>query len=157
MSEAASPGSPDRRKRNQQRHQARILAMQIIYESGMTGHSTSEIMVRLRAQGGTPEATLGYANDLLTGIRARTPDIVAEIERAAPQFPFEDIAPIDRALLQIAVFESLYGDDVPPRAAVKEAVDIAAEYGGETSSRFISGAMGEIIDRNHPDTRRKRD
>ena len=147
--------SRDRKQRNSRRHQARILTMQIIYESEITGHSTTEILVRTRVQGGTPDETLDYTSALLTGIRARSPDISTEIERAAPDFPLMSIAPIDRALLQIAIFETLFGEDVPPRAAVNEAVDIAREYGGESSSRFINGVMGQIIDRYHPEASRK--
>ena len=130
--------------------------MQILYESEVTGHSTTEILVRTRVQGGTPDETLDYTSVLLTGIRARSLDISAEIERAAPDFPLMSIAPIDRALLQIAIFETLYGGDVPPRAAVNEAVGIAKEYGGDASARFINGVMGQIIDRYHPEASRSR-
>jgi N utilization substance protein B len=156
MPERSSQGSRDRRQRNARRHQARILAMQILYESEVTGHSTSEILVRTRSQGGTPEETLDYASQLLTGIRARINDIVDEIKTAAPEYPVDDIAPIDRAVLQIALFETLYGDDVPPRAAVNEAVGIAKDYGGDASARFVNGVLGDVIDRRHPEASRRR-
>jgi transcription antitermination protein NusB len=156
MSESSQSGSRDRRQRNSRRHQARILAMQIRYEADMTGHSTAEILVRTRNLGGTPDETLQYASDLLTGIRARVTDIHAEIEIAAPDYPVEGIAPIDRAILEIALFETLFGDDVPPRAAVNEAVGIAKDYGGDASARFVNGVLGEIIDRRHPESGRKR-
>ena len=155
MSDPSRTGSRDRRQRNSRRHQARILAMQILYEAEVTGHSTAEILVRTRNIGGTPDETLEYASDLLTGIRARTTDIHAEIEIAAPQYPVQDIAPIDRAILEIALFETLYGDDVPPRAAVNEAVGIAKDYGGDSSARFVNGVLGEVIDRRHPESSRK--
>ena len=146
-------GSKDRQQRNSRRHQARILAMQILYEADVSGHSPTEILVRTRNQGGVPDDTLAYASDLLTGIRARALDLVAEIEQAAPEFPFDGIAVIDRSILQIAIFEAVYDDAVPPRAAVNEAVEIAREYGGDTSARFVNGALGEIIDRLRPDNR----
>lgn len=156
MSDATRSGSKTRRQRNTRRHQARILAMQIRYESELTGHSNAEILVRTRNQGGTPEETLEYASELLTGIRARITEIHAEIERAAPEFPIEDIAPIDRAIIEIALFESEFGGDVPPRAAVNEAVGIARDYGGDASARFVNGVLGEIIDRRRPDSSRQR-
>lgn len=121
--------------------------MQILYEADMTGHSTSEILVRTRVQGGTPEETLDYTSSLLTGIRARERDIVDLIEGAAPEFPISGIAPIDAAILKIGVFESSYADDVPVRAAVNEAVAIAREYGGDSSARFVNGVLGTIADR----------
>jgi N utilization substance protein B len=156
MTDSSRPISRNRRQRNARRHQARILAMQILYEAEMTGHSTSEILVRTRNLGGTPEETLEYASELLTGIRARIRDIDSEIEIAAPQFPLEDIAPIDRAALQIGLFEVLFAEDVPPRAAVNEAVGIAQDYGGDTSARFVNGVLGNVIDRRHPEASRKR-
>jgi transcription antitermination protein NusB len=156
MSDPSRSGSRDRRQRNSRRHQARILAMQILYEAEVTGHSTAEILVRTRNLGGTPDETLEYASDLLTGIRARITDIHAEIEIAAPQYPVEEIAPIDRAILEIALFETLYGDDVPPRAAVNEAVGIAKDYGGDVSARFVNGVLGDVIDRRYPESSRRR-
>jgi N utilization substance protein B len=130
--------------------------MQILYESDVTGHSPSEILVRTRNQGGTPEETLSYTSELLTGIRARQQDIEAEIAIAAPDYPVADLAPIDRSILEIALFEALFGEDVPPRAAVNEAVGIAREFGGDGSASFVNGALGEVIDRRFPEASRKR-
>jgi N utilization substance protein B len=139
-------GSRQRAQRNQRRHQARILAMQTLYESGMTGHSPSEILARTRAQGGNPVETVDYASFLLDGVRARERDIIEQIEAVATDFPARDLPPIDASVLKIAIFEVLYADDVPVRAAVNEAVSIAREYGGESSSRFVNGVMGTIVD-----------
>jgi N utilization substance protein B len=130
--------------------------MQILYESDVTGHSTSEILVRTRNQGGTPDDTLAYASDLLSGIRARKQDIEVEIATSAPEFPVDDLPPIDRAILEIALFEALYGEDVPPRAAVNEAVGIAREFGGDNSVAFVNGVLGDVIDRRFPEASRKR-
>jgi transcription antitermination protein NusB len=149
-------GSFERRQRNSRRHNARVLAMQILYEAVVTGHSTAEILVRTSSQGGTPEETLSYASDLLTGIRAQGRNIDHEIEDAAPDYPVEDIAPIEHAILQIAVFEIMFSDDVPPRAAVNEAVSIAREFGGDSSARFVNGVLGGVIDRHRPEARRPR-
>ena len=154
--DSGQTASRERKQRNAKRHQARILAMQMIYEADVTGHSTSEILVRARNQGGTPEETLEYTSQLLTGVRAHRDAMAREIEDAAPEFPIEDIAIIDRSLLQIGLFEALYGGDVPPRAAINEAVGIAREYGGESSSRFVNAVLGKIIDRMRPDANRRR-
>jgi N utilization substance protein B len=148
-------GSKERRQRNARRHQARILAMQILYESEVTGHSSAEILVRTQSSGGVPESTLAYASALLAGVRARGNDIMAEIEQGAPEFPVDGIAIVDRTVLQIGVFESLYAGDVPPRVAVNEAVEIAREYGGDSSARFVNGVLGGIVDRHMPESRRR--
>ncbi len=150
------PASRDRKQRNTRRHQARVLAMQILYEADLTGHSTSEILVRTRNQEATPDETLEYTSFLLTGVRARERDITVEIEMSAPDYPISGIAPIDRSILQIGVFEALYADDVPLRAAINEAVEIAREYGGDASARFINGVLGSISERAAPQNDRSR-
>jgi N utilization substance protein B len=156
MADSSRHASRQRKQRNARRHQARILAMQMMYEAEMTGHSTSEILIRTRTQGGTPDETLEYTSALLTGVRARLDAIDAEIETVAPQYPIEELSPIDRAILEIALFEILFGEDVPPRAAVNEAVGIAQEYGGEASARFVNGVLGSVIDRKFPESSRRR-
>jgi N utilization substance protein B len=155
MADTPHHASRQRKQRNARRHQARILAMQMMYEAGMTGHSTSEILIRTRTQGGTPDETLEYTSALLTGVRARLDAIDAEIEAVAPQYPVNELSPIDRSILEIALFEILFGEDVPPRAAVNEAVGIAQEYGGEASARFVNGVLGGIIDRRFPESSRR--
>jgi N utilization substance protein B len=156
MTDSPHHASRQRKQRNSRRHQARILAMQMMYEADMTGHSTSEILIRTRTQGGTPDETLEYTSALLTGVRARIDAIDAEIEAVAPQYPVNELSPIDRAILEIALFEILFGEDVPPRAAINEAVGIAQEYGGEASARFVNGVLGGVIDRRFPDSSRRR-
>ena len=156
MADSSHHASRQRKQRNARRHQARILAMQMMYEAEMTGHSTSEILIRTRTQGGTPDETLEYTSALLTGVRARLDAIDTEIETVAPQYPVDELPPVDRAILEIALFEILFGEDVPPRAAVNEAVGIAQEYGGEASARFVNGVLGSVIDRRFPQSSRRR-
>ena len=64
---------------------------------------------------------------------------------AAPQWPLEQVARVDKAVLRVAVYELLYARDAPPKVAINEAVEIAKEYGGEGSGRFINGVLGHIM------------
>lgn len=67
------------------------------------------------------------------------------IEKAAPEFPIEKINKIDLAILRLAVFELLVEKKEPPKVIIDEAVELAKEYGGETSPAFVNGALGNII------------
>lgn len=70
-----------------------------------------------------------------------------EIEKAAPDFPIEKINRIDLAVLRLACFELLIEKKEPARVIIDEAIELAKEYGGETSPAFINGALGKIIKR----------
>lgn len=70
------------------------------------------------------------------------------IERSAPQFPPEKINKIDLAILRLAVFELMIEKKEPPKVIVDEAIELAKEYGGETSPAFINGALGKLVEKN---------
>jgi transcription antitermination factor NusB len=65
------------------------------------------------------------------------------ITKAAPAWPIENLNKIDLAILRLAVYE-LENEDTPPKVVIDEAVELAKEYGGESSSSFINGVLGTI-------------
>lgn len=67
-----------------------------------------------------------------------------QIEEAAPQWPIDKLNRIDLAILRLAVHE-LQGKKIPPKVVIDEAVELAKEYGGESSSSFINGVLGTIL------------
>lgn len=142
--------SRGRRQRNQRRRQSRILALQSLYEADVTPHSSAEILARIRAEGTTAPETLDYASDLVNGVRANRRAIDERIAEAAPAFPVDQLPTIDRNVLRLAIYELMHGPDVPPRAAINEAVEIAKDYGGDGSGRFVNGVLGAIFDRLTP-------
>ena len=66
------------------------------------------------------------------------------IRDTAPAFPLEQMAAIDRNILRLAIYELLIDNKVPMRAAINEAVELAKEFGGENSPRFINGVLGSV-------------
>ena len=145
------PSSRSRKQRNQRRRQSRVLALQSLYEADVTPHSSAEILARIRAEGTTAPETLQYASDLVNGVRANRSTIDARIAEAAPAFPVDQLPTIDRNVLRLAIFELLHGPDVPPRAAINEAVEIAKDFGGDGSGRFVNGVLGAIFERLGPE------
>jgi len=67
------------------------------------------------------------------------------INQAAPTWPIEKINKIDLAILRQAVLELMFTKLVPPKVVVDEAVEIAKEYGSDSSPAFINGALGKLI------------
>lgn len=67
------------------------------------------------------------------------------IEKSAPEFPIDKINRVDLAILRLAVYELLIVKKQPPKVIIDEAVELAKEYGGETSPAFINGVLGNIV------------
>ncbi len=67
------------------------------------------------------------------------------IEKAAPEFPVDKINKIDLAILRLAIYEMLIEKKEPEKVIIDEAIELAKEYGGETSPQFINGALGKLI------------
>lgn len=68
------------------------------------------------------------------------------ILKSAPQFPIEKINKVDLAILRLAFYEILFDKKEPPKVIVDEAIELAKEYGGDTSPSFINGALGKVLD-----------
>jgi len=67
------------------------------------------------------------------------------IEESAPEWPIEKISKIDLTILQLAIYELVIEKKTPIKVIIDEAVELAKEFGGETSSRFVNGALGKAV------------
>ena len=67
------------------------------------------------------------------------------IEKSAPEFPIEKINRVDLAILRLAVYELLVKKKEPAKVIIDEAIELAKEYGGDTSPAFINGVLGNIV------------
>ena len=84
--------------------------------------------------------------NLANGIVGRMEEIDKIIEKAAPEWPLEQISIVDRNVLRLGLYELLYAnrDEVPPKVAINEAIELAKSYGGPNSGKFINGVLGTI-------------
>ncbi len=144
---SSKPRRETRSPQNQRRHQARELALQILYEVDVTDHSADEVLARTRAQHATPEEAFAYLASLVHGVHADADRIDTHIAAAAPAFPVAQLPPVDRNVLRVAIFELLNHEDVPPKAAINEAIDLAKRYGGDNSGKFVNGVLGTVFSR----------
>ncbi len=87
-----------------------------------------------------------FAGKMLSCILEKQEDLDNIIQQAAPQWPINKIPVVDRNILRIGISELLFSDrdEVPPKVAINEAIELAKAFGGENSSKFISGVMGTI-------------
>ncbi|MFH1402431.1 MAG: transcription antitermination factor NusB [Patescibacteria group bacterium] len=87
-----------------------------------------------------------FAQKIVDSVLEKQIDLDNIIKQAAPQWPIEKIPVVDRNILRIGIYELLFSgkDEVPPKVAINEAIELAKAFGGENSGKFISGVMGTI-------------
>lgn len=121
-----------------------MLALQALYELDCTGHSVDDVLSRLAAEQEAPEGAVVFARELTRGVTGNLGRIDGVIARYAPAFPVEQLAPIDRNILRLAIFEVLLDNKVPMKAAINEAVDLAKAFGSDSSPKFVNGVLGSV-------------
>lgn len=131
------------------RHLGRIVAMQTLYEHDFrlgdeTEIELSPILQRNLDEFRTNIDDTNFVEDVVEGVHDNQTAIDGIIGPAAPEWPVDQIAKIDKVVLRIGVYELMIKRDVPPKVAINEAVELAKTFGGENSSKFINGVLGTI-------------
>lgn len=87
-----------------------------------------------------------FAEHLMEGTLRERPTIDKLIEKCAPEWPLEQVTVIDRNVLRLGIYELMFGnyDDVPPKVAINEAIELAKTFGSDASPRFVNGVLGTI-------------
>ncbi|GER88472.1 N utilization substance protein B [Dictyobacter vulcani] len=124
-----------------------MIALQTLYEYDIANHAPEEILQRHAEERNLQPKVVEYASELVLGAYNHLTDIDAHIQSAAREWPLQQMARIDKNILRLAIYEILFNNTVPAKAAINEAVELAKTYGSETSSRFINGVLGTIFNR----------
>jgi N utilization substance protein B len=131
------------------RHLGRIVVLQSLYEyefrtgSGDTTVDIDEILGRNLERYESAIEDKTFVIDLVKGVIKEQDDLDAKIQPIAPDWPIEQIARVDRAILRIGLYELLkLSDIVPPKVAINEAVELAKAFGSDNSSKFVNGVLG---------------
>jgi N utilization substance protein B len=128
------------------RHRARIAALQTLFEIDCAGHNAARVLEHRLEEAALPQSGTDFTRELVEGVGAHQDDLDALIGRYAPEWPVEQIAIIDRNILRIAIFEILLGNgDTPVKVAINEAVELAKEFGSDSSGRFVNGVLGSLV------------
>ncbi len=131
------------------RHLSRSIVMQSLYEwdfYGKKAESLEKIVETNIGEFGPGLKDKNFVWQLINGIVSHFSDINKIIEKAAPEWPVEQITIIDRNILRVGLYELLYGnkEEVPPKVAINEAIELAKTFGGESSGKFINGVLGTV-------------
>ena len=92
------------------------------------------------------EQNLGYITDVTEGILEHEAEIIDIINNNLKKgWTFKRLSKVSRTILKVAIYEMKYCDDVPPRVAINEAVELAKKYCDENEPSFINGVIGSVM------------
>jgi len=124
--------------------------MQVLFELDFRDEHPAKIVdptiERIIAEFAPGIDEVSYVRELVDGVISHKGKIDKIIEKAAPDWPIEQIAVVDRNILRLGLYELIFGDrsDVPAKVAINEAIELAKTFGGESSGRFVNGVLGTV-------------
>ncbi|OIO52540.1 transcription antitermination factor NusB [Candidatus Uhrbacteria bacterium CG_4_10_14_0_8_um_filter_58_22] len=129
------------------RHLARTIAMQTLYQWDFNGKPTPKVpgFIASNLQDFAPDFDdKGFISELISNVIVNLDRIDEIIVKYAPDWPIEQITNVDRNILRIGIYELKFSDVIPSRVAINEAIELAKTFGGESSGRFVNGVLGAV-------------
>jgi len=131
------------------RHLSRSIVLQALFEWDLNAVDKKEVIIILDRnieEFAQNRSDRPFMERLLTGILGKQPELDLVISKAAPEWPIDRISPVDRNILRLGLFELLFAErsEVPAKVAINEAIELAKQFGGDNSSRFINGVLGAV-------------
>jgi N utilization substance protein B len=133
------------------RHLGRIIALQTLYEqdfrqeAGDTAFDIQEVLTRNVGRYQDMVDDIEFVQKLVKGVSDHASELDIKLQPIAPEWPIDQIARMDRAILRIGLYELENEKDVPPKVVINEAVELAKAFGGENSSKFVNGVLGTAL------------
>jgi transcription antitermination protein NusB len=131
------------------RHLQRSIAMQSLFEWDFQGdqdQKIDEIIKRNVREFASSLEDASFVEALVQKTLKNRSKIDKLIEKCAPEWPLEQVTAVDRNILRLGIQELMFGnyEEVPPKVAINEAIELAKTFGGESSARFVNGVLGTI-------------
>jgi transcription antitermination protein NusB len=128
------------------RTKARGFALQVLYEYDLTGHPVGEIFESRLAEELVDEKVQEFSRSIVLGVVPIVSQLDIIVAEHAPEWPMDQVAVIDRNILRIALWEFAVSEITPIKVAINEAIELAKIYGSDSSSRFVNGVLGSLVD-----------
>lgn len=128
------------------RTRAREFALQVLYQVDIT---KSDVKLCLEdfwknREINTEGSVREFTESLVLGFIGHKGEIDALISEATKNWQLNRMAVVDRNILRMTAYELLYREDIPPKASINEAIEIAKKYGNEDSGKFVNGVLDKI-------------
>ena len=127
------------------RTQAREYALHILYQIDITGDSASAALDRFWQDNNCEAEVRDFAGQLVQGSSENLAEIDTIISKHSEHWKLYRMAAIDRGILRLATYEILYRNDIPPKATINEALEMAHKYSTPDSGKFINGILDKIM------------
>lgn len=131
------------------RTRARGTALQILYEIDLVDHPLGRTIEYRLKEVNVEDRLADFIIEIVRGVWPMKKQLDQFIAEHAPEWPLDQIAIIDRNILRIALWELAVSDDTPIKVAINEAVELAKEFGSDSSPRFVNGVLGSLAERHH--------
>lgn len=131
------------------RHLSRSIVLQTLFEwdlNNIDKKGIAQVLERNVAEFAPNKADNPFIEKLLDGVLGKQSELDQVIAKAAPEWPIDRISPVDRNILRLGLYELLFADrkEVPAKVAINEAIELAKQFGGDNSSRFVNGVLGAV-------------
>jgi N utilization substance protein B len=131
------------------RHLSRSIVLQSLFEWDLNNaeKSTVNAVLERNIEEFAPnKSDMPFMERLIDGVLQKQKELDLVIEKAAPEWPVDHISPVDRNILRLGLYELLFAnrDEVPAKVAINEAIELAKQFGGDNSSRFVNGVLGAV-------------
>ncbi len=132
------------------RHNARQIVLQTLYELDFSNQLDAGFQAALEKnvkESGKEIKEPDFLKNIIAGVLEHRKEIDAIISKVATEWPLDKINLVDRNVLRIGLFELLWGNhnEAPPKVAINEAIELAKEFSGEASGKFINGVLGTVF------------
>ena len=127
------------------RRQSRILAVQALYQLDLNPGDLEKSLIDFQESFPAAEDNYPFFRRLVEGVWGKKQELDRLLKRHSENWRLDRMSPVDRNILRVAAFEMVYCTDVPPKAALNEAIDLGKRFGSEESGAFINGILDSLF------------
>ena len=131
------------------RTRARGVALQVLYETDIVGHSLTSALEARLADNSLEHKLADFVHQIVYGVFPIKRQLDRFIAEHAPEWPIAQVAIIDRNILRIALWEFAVYCDTPIKVAINEAIELAKAFGSDSAPRFVNGVLGSLAARQN--------
>ena len=128
------------------RTRARSVALQVLYEYDQSQHQVGSIFQTRLEENPLDENLLTFSQKIISGVFPIIQDLDEQIAKFAPEWPFDQVAIIDRNILRIALWEMVFDQETPIKVIINEAIELGKLFGSDATPRFVNGVLGSLVD-----------
>ena len=136
-------GKIKKTSRTQQRRYARERALQALYQWDIGNAQSSDVRKQFLDTQDMSRVDVDYFVELFNGI-SHDPDVVDTAMADTLDRPIDDLDPIERGVLRVAVFELMQRPDIPARVVINEGVEITKRFGADKGHRYVNGVLDKL-------------